>query len=162
MLRAVHGLPMGLLSKVALPGGLDMPADTGLVRQVRPDEAGMMFIAGPGGAGHVVGFMGGRTAWALAGDDAAAEAFARAELRRMGLDGLPPGAVVTGWGTDPFTRGAYAYAGPGDEGLRDVLASAFPGERLLFAGEAARMDGLAGTVGGAFLSGTDAADRLLR
>ncbi len=159
--RAVNGLPMGLLSKVALPGRLDVPADTGLVRQVRPDEPGMMFIAGPHGAGHVLGFMGGRTAWALAGDDGAAEAFARAELRRIGFGDLPPGAVVTGWGTDPFTRGAYAYAGPGDDHLRGILAAAFPGERLLFAGEAARMDGLAGTVGGAFLSGTDAANRLL-
>lgn len=42
-----------------------------------------------------------------------------------------------------------------------MLADAFMGERLLFAGEACRMDGLAGTVGGAWLSGRDAAARLL-
>ena len=160
VLRAVHGLPMGLLSKVALPGRLDVPADTGLVRQVAPGEPGMVFIAGPRGAGHVLGFMGGRTAWALAHDAAEAEAFARAELRRMGF-AAADGAVVTGWGTDPWTRGAYAYAGPGDAGLRGVLAAACPGERLLFAGEACRTDGLAGTVGGAFLSGTEAAERVL-
>ena len=69
-------------------------------------------------------------------------------------------AVVTAWGSDKLHRGAYAYAGPGDANQRAVLAAAFPGECLLFAGEACRTDGLAGTVGGAFLSGRDAADRL--
>ena len=69
-------------------------------------------------------------------------------------------AVVTRWATDPWYRGAYAYARPGDAGQRAVLAEAYPGERLLFAGEACRTDGLAGTVGGAFLSGQEAADRL--
>ena len=70
-------------------------------------------------------------------------------------------AVVTAWGADKLHRGAYAYAGPGDADQRGVLAAAFPGDRLLFAGEACRTDGLAGTVGGAFLSGKEAAERLL-
>ncbi len=70
-------------------------------------------------------------------------------------------ALATDWGADPLHRGAYAYAGPGDADGRAALADAFVGERLLFAGEACRSDGLAGTVGGAFLSGRDAADRLL-
>lgn len=72
------------------------------------------------------------------------------------------GAVLaTSWGTDPLFLGAYAYAGPGDAGARDVLAGAMLGERVVFAGEATRTDGLAGTVGGAFLSGVEAAERLL-
>ncbi len=155
--EAVHGLPMGLLSKVALPGRLDVPANTSMVRRLEPGEAGMNFIAGPRGAGHVLGFMGGRTAWALAGDDRAAEEFARTELRRMLPFALPPGAVVTHWGTDPWSRGAYAYARPGHAGARAVLAGADLAGRVLFAGEATRTDGLAGTVGGAYLSGQDAA-----
>ena len=65
-------------------------------------------------------------------------------------------------GTDPWSLGAYAYAPPGQAGQRGALAEAFPGERLLFAGEACRTDGLAGTVGGAYLSGQDAATRLIR
>ncbi len=163
---AVDALPMGLLTKVALPGaGLDrlgLPDNTTLVQQVAAGEAGMTFNAWPLGRGHLVGYMGGRAAWAVAGDDAEAEAFARKQLRAMvGPARLGAGAVVTGWGTDPLFRGAYAYARPGGAGARAALAQAFPGERVLFAGEACRTDGLAGTVGGAWLSGRDAAMRLL-
>lgn len=166
---AIAGLPMGLLSKVALPVAgrdrLGLPADTGLVRQMTAGRAGMAFIAWPEGAGHVIGFVGGRAAWALAGDPAAAEALARAELRAMlgsAAARLADGAAVTGWATDPFALGAYAYAPPGQAGMRGVLEAAFPAERLLFAGEACRTDGLAGTVGGAFASGRDAAVRLMQ
>ena len=74
---------------------------------------------------------------------------------------LGPAAVVTGWGTDPLARGAYAYAGPGAAEARGVMAEASLEGRVLFAGEAYRTDGLAGTVGGAYLSGVAAAERLL-
>lgn len=166
---AIAGLPMGLLSKVTLPASgqdrLGLPADTGLVRQMGEGHANMAFIAWPEGAGHMIGFIGGRAAWALAGDPAAAEACARAELRAMlgsTAARLADGAVVTGWATDPFALGAYAYAPPGQAGMRGVLETAFPAERMLFAGEACRTDGLAGTVGGAFASGRDAAARLVQ
>ncbi len=157
----IHSLPMGLLTKVALhaperPGGID--ADSLLVRRDGP----MTFNAWPQGRSYVTGFVGGRLAWSLAGDDRAAAALARAELAAMLGDAvrLTGQAVVTRWATDPWYRGAYAYARPGDAGQRAVLAEAYPGERLLFAGEACRTDGLAGTVGGAYLSGQEAADRL--
>ena len=163
VLDAVDGLPMGLLSKVALPAHganrLGLADDTTLVQQ---GAAGMTFNAWPLGRAHLVGFVGGRAAWEVAGDDAAAEAMARDQVRAMlGRVRLGRGAVVTGWGADPLFRGAYAYARPGRAGSRAALAAAFPGERLLFAGEACRADGLAGTVGGAWLSGRDAAARLL-
>jgi monoamine oxidase len=164
---AIAGLPMGLLSKVALPAAgpdrLGLPPDTGVVRQMAEGRANMAFIAWPGGAGHVIGFVGGRAAWALTGDPAAAEALARDELRAMlgGAARLGDGAVATGWARDPFALGAYAYAPPGQAGMRGVLEAAFPAERLLFAGEACRTDGLAGTAGGAFASGKDAAARLM-
>ena len=163
VLDAVDGLPMGLLSKVALPAHgadrLGLADDTTLVQQ---GAAGMTFNAWPLGCAHLVGFVGGRAAWEVAGDDAAAEAMARDQVRAMlGRVRLGRGAVVTGWGADPLFRGAYAYARPGRAGSRAALAAAFPGERLLFAGEACRADGLAGTVGGAWLSGRDAAARLL-
>ena len=163
---AVDRLPMGLATKVALPaadgGRLGIADNSTLVRQVAAGEAGMTFNAWPLGRGHLAGYMGGRAAWAVAGDDAAAEAFAREQLRAMlGPVRLGQRAVVTAWGTDPLFRGAYSYARPGHAGARAALADAFPGERLLFAGEATRTDGLAGTVGGAWLSGRDAAARLL-
>lgn len=165
---AIAGLPMGLLSKVALRAGgpdrLGLAANTGLVRQMRAGSGASAFIAWPRGGDHIVGFIGGRTAWALADDPAAAEAYARSELNAMlGGDAarLTGGALVTAWATDPFALGSYAYAPPGMADMRGRLAAAFPAERLLFAGEACRTDGLAGTVGGAFLSGTEAAVRLM-
>lgn len=165
---AIAGLPMGLLSKVALPAAgpdrFGLPAEASLVRQMSAGRVNTVFVAWPEDADHLIGFVGGRAAWAVAGDPAAAEALARDELRAMlgGDARLADGAVVTGWATDPFALGAYAYAPPGQAGMRDVLEAAFPAERLLFAGEACRTDGLAGTVGGAFASGRDAAARLMQ
>lgn len=163
--QAVHALPMGLLSKVALPAiGPDrqgLPKGALVVGR----DARMTFNAWHQGRGHVVGFVGGRLAWDVAPDPRAAEALARAELAAMlgpaALAALGPAAAITRWGTDALFRGAYAYAGPGDAGQRAVLAGACPGERLLFAGEATRSDGLAGTVAGAYLAGIEAAERLL-
>jgi len=156
---AIEGLPMGLLSKIALP--MERPgeweADLLLVDRAQP----ITFNAWPDGRPYVTGFVGGRLAWSLAADAGEAARFARDALRAMtGLrsEGV---AVLSDWGTDPLARGAYAFARPGDSGQRDVLAAAFVGERLIFAGEAACTDGLAGTVGGAYLSGEAAAARLL-
>lgn len=156
---AIHRLPMGLLSKVALPAPdrRGLPADTLLVRRGGP----MTFDAWPDGRGYVTGFVGGRLAWSLASDNGACVALARDELAAMLGGGWSDNAVVTDWGADRLHLGSYAYAGPGDAGARDELAAAFPGERLLFAGEATRTDGLAGTVGGAYLSGVEAADRIV-
>lgn len=160
---AIHGLPMGLLTKIALPATNRLGLEPG---SVLADHAGCMtFSAWPLGRAHLMGFLGGSQAWALSTDPRALEDLARAELRRtLGADALRaigPAAIITRWGTDPASAGAYAYAGPGNHGHRATLAAAFPGERLLFAGEATRSDGLAGTVGGAYLSGIDAATRLL-
>lgn len=156
---AIHRLPMGLLTKVALaaPERFGFPADMLLVERDRP----MTFNAWPLARPYVTGFVGGRTAWSLAEDEAGLIELARDELARLLPRRLTAGAVVSRWGSDELHRGAYAFAGPGDADQRGVLAAAFPGERLIFAGEACRMDGLAGTVGGAYLSGIEAAERLL-
>jgi monoamine oxidase len=134
--ETIHALPMGLLTKLALPcaSGLGLPPSTVLIDR----DATMTFIARPLGRAHLMAFIGG---------DA--------------LRHIAPAAVLTTWGTDPAFNGAYAYAGPHHFRHRAALAEAFPGDKLLFAGEATRADGLAGTVGGAYLSGIEAAERLL-
>ena len=156
---------MGLLTKVAWPARdgdrFGLPAPASLQRQVPRGEPAMFFHAWPSGRDHVIGFVGGPAAWELARAGAAAtEDFARAELRRrLGADvdrALGP-AVVTRWGTDPAHLGAYAYARPGCFGARAALGQPLGDGRLVFAGEATRTDGLAGTVGGAWLAGRDAA-----
>jgi monoamine oxidase len=162
---ALDGLPMGLLSKVAIraagPDRLGLLPGTSLYRRLAdPAEPAMFFSLWPQGQDHAVGFFGGRAAWALArAGDAATVAFARAELRRLlgaQADTAFSDAVVTGWGTDPAFLGAYAYARPGNVTARAAMDAPLAG-RLWFAGEAWCMDGLAGTVGGAFRSGERAA-----
>jgi len=167
--EAVAGLPLGLLTKVAFRAAgedrLDLSPFASLWRHVAsPDEAAMTFHAWPFGRDHLIGFIGGRAAWDLArAGPAAAEAFAREELSRffgparVARALRAPAAVVTDWGTNPFTRGAYSYARPGHAGARAALAAAaLAGGRLRFAGEACHTR-LAGTVGGAWESGQAAA-----
>ncbi len=157
--EAIEHLPMGLLSKIGLacPRPARFAPNTLLLDRARP----ITFDAWPDDRGVVTGFVGGRLAWSLADDPAAAAAFARTALREMaGIEAAGP-ARLSDWGTDALHRGAYAFARPGHAGARDILADAFPAERFLFAGEATATDGLAGTVGGAYLTGHSAADRLL-
>lgn len=168
LLDAVDRLPMGLATKVAMraagPDRLGLPLACSAVQRVE-DAPGMVFSAWAGGRDVLTGTVGGRLAWSVAHAPHEAESLVREGLRRIfgarADRALSPGAHVTAWGEDPFSLGAYAYAGPGAFGSRAQLANAFPGGRILFAGEACRSDGLAGTVAGAYLSGQDAAERLL-
>jgi len=63
------------------------------------------------------------------------------------------------WGDDPHARGAYSYAVPGAADERAALAAPVD-ERLFFAGEAcSRFD--FSTAHGAFITGNEAADRII-
>jgi monoamine oxidase len=167
--QAIADLPMGLLSRVALRAKgadrLGLSAGTHAFRQVvKHGDPFMSFITWPRGADHVVGFFGGDAAWALAKDSRAATEFARSEWRSLfgsAADQIfRDESFTTDWGTDPCNLGAYSYARPGGAGARAALAAPV-GERLLFAGEACRTDGTAGTVGGSVLDGRRAASLLL-
>ncbi len=163
---ALDGLPMGLLTKVALaaagPDRLGLPEQCSVTQRLRERHAPWMsFIAWPTGDAQVIGFVGGSTAWALAREGpAATEAFARqrwADAMGHAAGSMLAAAVVTGWATDPAYLGAYAYARPGHADARAALREGLAGGRLSFAGEAVAQDGLAGTVGGAWNSGAEAA-----
>ncbi|MBC7636473.1 MAG: FAD-dependent oxidoreductase [Acetobacteraceae bacterium] len=163
---AIAGLPMGLLTKVAVEGNwpdrLGIAPGTSLRQRVTARFApAMSFHCWPNGHDYIAGFVGGPTAWALAraGEDATRD-FVRARFAEM----LGPDAAgnitritVSGWGSDQLHRGAYCYARPGRAGARAALGAPLGGGRLIFAGEATRTDGLAGTVGGAWLAGVEAA-----
>ena len=171
MATAIAGLPMGLLSKVALratgDGRLGLPAFTSLDhRLVRRGAPAMSFNCWPYGHDHVIGFIGGSAAWDLSRQaPAASVAFARDQLRdlfggeadRVFAGG---GAVTTEWGTDPCHLGAYCYACPGQADARSVLAAGLAAPRLHFAGEALHPTH-GGTVGGAFVTGQQAARAIL-
>lgn len=169
--QCLHGLPMGLAMKIALrargPDRLDLPPFSSIDRQrTGADQPAVVWSAWPHGRDHISAWVGGGTAWALSREgSAAAEDFARRSLREIFGErvdaALRPGAFATSWGTDPHYLGAYAYARPGYADLRAQLAEPQADGRLLFAGEAAVSDGLAGTVAGAWNSGRQAADLLI-
>ena len=155
---AIASLPMGLLTKIAVPNALPLAPNT----RIADRNGRMTFIACPQSRNHLIGFIGGDLAWSVAHHPEAAADLARTELHRA-LGPIPRAEplALTNWGTNPHTLGAYAYTTPGNAQARHTLAQAFPAQRLLFAGEATRTDGLAGTIAGAYLSGQQAANRLL-
>ena len=165
--ESVDALPMGLAMKVALratgPDRLDLPLHCSVDRQVAcAGDALMPFQCWPFGRDYVQGWIGGSTAWDLAraGENAAAD-FALSQLRALfggRVDRLFAGGgrLVTHWDADPFVRGAYCYAVPGQADARRRLAEPVADGHLLFAGEACHV-GFAGTVAGAWISGQDAA-----
>ncbi len=171
-LAAIDGLPMGLLSKLALPArGEDrLGLDHGTLLEHRlasRGAPGMLLSAWPAGLPYLAGFYGGRHARGLEGRPDEALAEARRLLHRLLGDGAldavdPERGFVTAWAHDPLFGGAYAYCPPGRAESRAALAAPLGDARLLFAGEACRADGLAGTVGGALADGERAAHLVLR
>jgi monoamine oxidase len=169
-LAALEGLPMGLLSKIALPAAgsdrLGLPPGTGLFRRVPARGApGASIILWPYDDAFAICFVGGRTAWDLADHPDDAADFMLGELETMlgasARHALSPDGLMTGWAKNPLFLGAYAYATPGHAAARQTLASPLWDGRLTFAGEACATDGLAGTVAGAYRSGLHAAETLL-
>ncbi len=170
VLAALDGLPMGLLSKIVLRAEgedrLGLAPGSGVFGRLAARGAPFLStIFWPEGSAMAVGYVGGRAAWGLAGRPAEAGAFMRAQLAAtlgQAVDGaFAPGVLATLWGEDPLFRGAYAYARPGHAGARAVLGAPLWDGRLQLAGEATAPDGLAGTVAGAYRSGTIAAQRVL-
>jgi monoamine oxidase len=167
ILAALDGLPMGLLSKVALPASgtdrLGLPPDSELFDRLPARGAPFMpMMMWPDGQACAVGFIGGRAAWELAASPCEGAAFMRAELVRLlgtaaGRAFVPDRALATEWGSDPLFLGAYAYAKPGHAGARAELGRPAWDGRLILAGEACATGGKAGTVAGAYESGLAAA-----
>jgi monoamine oxidase len=164
---SIRSLPMGLALKVALrangPGRLDLPLHCSVDRKVESSGGSLMpFQCWPFGRDYVQGWIGGDIAWALAraGEGAAID-HALGELRALfgaQVDRLfeGGGTLVTHWDADPWIRGAYCYAVPGQSQARDRLAEPLADGHLMFAGEACNVP-YAGTLAGAWLSGQKAA-----
>jgi monoamine oxidase len=164
-LRALDGLEMGVLSKIALAFdgerfGMSGPADIVLAQGETLIDFDCWAFERP----LVVGYVGGDAAREMArlGPDGAVasalDAFALAvggEARRRFRGGR-----FYGWADDPLARGAYSHALPGRAGARAELATPV-GDRLIFAGEATGGEGGdfggAMTAGGAYLAGRNAA-----
>jgi monoamine oxidase len=167
--QAAHDLPLGAAIKIALaaagPDRLGLPDHASTDRMAAPGEDLIPITFWPQGQPIASAWIGGPLALDVAreGPDAA-EALVRQEIAlRLGSAApaaFRPGALVSDWITDPWTRGAYSHARIGAAGARAVLAAPLAGGRLCFAGEACHPS-LAGTVGGAWLSGEQAAAHAL-
>jgi monoamine oxidase len=158
---------MGLAMKVAMrangPDRLDLPLHCSVDRRVAHSGLPLMpFQCWPFGRDYVQGWIGGSTAWQLARDgEAAAVDYALGQLRELfgnRVDRLfsESGSLVTHWDADPWIRGAYCYAVPGQSQARDRLGEPLAGGHLMFAGEACNVP-YAGTLAGAWISGQQAA-----
>jgi len=137
---AAAGLPLGLADKVMLaldePGVL--PKDGNLRGATMRTEMGSFHLR-PFGQASIEGYFGGRFARELedAGDGALAAEAINEIAALLGNDyrkKLKP-LAESRWSHDPFARGSYSHALPGQAGKRAVLAAPVDG-RLFFAGEA--------------------------
>ena len=119
----------------------------------------------PARAPLLTGWCGGHAADALAAEsdpidralDSMAQIFA---VRRSAIDRLLVGTFTHDWQHDPFSRGAYSYAGVGGLDAHDELAKPVQ-STLFFAGEATNGE-QTGTVAGAIVSGQRSAAQVRR
>ena len=137
---AARGLPLGLADKVMLALDDDgaLPKD-GSLRGATMRTAMGTYHLRPFGQPCIEGFFGGRFAREL--EDAGNGALAAQSIDEIaGYIGndirrkLKP-LAESRWAHDPFARGSYSHALPGQAGKRAVLAAPVDG-RLFFAGEA--------------------------
>jgi monoamine oxidase len=161
---AAAALPLGFADKVvlALDRPLSLPKDGHVFGRVdRTDTAS--YHLSPFGRNVIEAYFGGQLAadleaegpnafYAFAEDeigDLLGSAF-RLRLRRLS---------ETGWGRDPFSRGAYSYAVPGHADARRALAAPVDG-RIFFAGEACSLHSFS-TAHGAYMTGVAAVDAIV-
>ena len=160
-LRAIDGLPMGLLAKIPLEFDgerFGVPANYWL--SYKPESERLCYsLAWPFGSNLMIPFVGGRFGCALAREgEATAIDFALGELDKMFGSAVRRHFVrggFTPWANDPDVLGAYAHSMPGHIDARQALGLPLD-DRLFFAGEATA-GGYAMTCGGAFRSGERAA-----
>jgi monoamine oxidase len=137
---AAGGLPLGLADKVmlALDEPFGLPKDGNLRGGTMRTAMGSYHLR-PFGQPCIEGFFGGSFAQDLedAGDGALAAESIDEIVALLGSDfrrRLKP-LAESRWAHDPYARGSYSHALPGQAGMRAVLAAPVDG-RLFFAGEA--------------------------
>lgn len=157
-LSAVYAVPMGMANKVAFAfdrNVFDIPDDMSATVYANSSRT-LGFQIRHFGRNVVSGYLGGRLSSEMerAGPRAMTE-FALEKLKKIFGSGIVKhltGTITTAWESDPFIRGAYSAARPGEAHRRAELALPLNG-RLFFAGEATSPDFFT-TVHGAYFSGS--------
>lgn len=164
LIEAAAGLPLGLATKLhmTVAGADDFPPDSQLWGRRDTADTGGYHLR-PFGQPMIEGYFGGHLARGLEGEgDAAVFDFAVQEMvdllgsnmrKRLGF------IAASGWGRDPYARGAYSHARPGHADDRARLARPVE-DRLFVAGEATAA-AFYGTAHGAWMEGERAADQAL-
>ena len=173
--EAIAGLPLGNHNRICLvydrnvfgaapPRGAAVLDEGAGGAGGAEDAEPMSFSIRPFGYDYVVGLTGGRFAdWLERAGTAAAVDLAKENLKRaFGADIVKHlvGHNVTAWRGDPWVRGAYSAALPGQATQRRRLAEALDG-RLFFAGEATSSE-FYSTAHGAHLTGIDTAQEVAK
>ena len=159
--EAVLGLPMGTENKMGVAFDTDVFGDGGRGHYTlwNCDGATAKIDASAMGLNVAAVFVGGRHAvWLERQGPQACQDFAVdrvAEVFGNGIRQHVVRTITTAWSTDPWTRGSWACARPGQAHQREHLARTV-GDRLFFAGEATKVGGQ-GTCHGAYFSGIRAA-----
>ncbi|MGH6933762.1 MAG: flavin monoamine oxidase family protein, partial [Dongiaceae bacterium] len=163
-LAAIAGLPLGTHNRIGLLFDRDVfgpHCSEGGTFWLRDDIPTAISLR-PFNQNYVVALTGGRHAVWLekAGQNAAID-FAEEKLRKIfgaEITRHVTRRIVTAWHGDPWVRGSYSAALPGQGHQRAELARPIDG-RLFFAGEATSSDAHA-TAHGAYLSGVAAIDSI--
>lgn len=159
-LAAIAGLPLGTHNRIGLMFdrdvfGPDCPEGAAILL---PGEEPIGFSFRPFSQNMVVALTGGRHAvWLERAGAAAAVDFAKEKLAKVFGSGIMTHVtrhIVTAWAGDPWTRGSYSAALPGQGRQRAELARPID-DRLFFAGEATSTDSHA-TAHGAYISAVEA------
>ncbi|MEM6374734.1 MAG: NAD(P)/FAD-dependent oxidoreductase [Pseudomonadota bacterium] len=162
--QAIEGLPMGAENKVGLYFDRDVFGPEGRGYYSTWNEAGdfAKVNACPMGLNLAMVFYGGRHGnWLEKQGPAACTAYAIdrvADIFGEDIRKYVARSIPTAWHSEPWTRGSWACAKPGQAHQRAALARPVD-ERLFFAGEATHIGGQ-GTCSGAYLSGRRAAQEI--
>jgi monoamine oxidase len=160
-LAAIEGLPLGTHNRIGLmldrdPFGPDFPKGSLLLEE---GAEPMGFGIRPFGQDWVVGYTGGRFAlWLERAGQAAAVELAKEKLAKVfgsDIKKYVTRSIVTAWAGDPWVRGSYSAALPGQGHQRAEIAKPIE-DRLFFAGEATSTEFHA-TAHGAYITGIDTA-----
>ena len=161
---AIRGLPTGTENKICLHFDTDVfgPDGRGFHNVWNDDGNSAGFEASVMGQNTAIVFTGGRHAIWLekqgqqAGHDFAVDRVA--EAFGNGVRKHVTNSIVTAWTTEPWTRGSYSCATPGQAHQRKELAKPIE-DKLFFAGEATTV-GDSACCHGAFNSGVRAAKEI--
>lgn len=160
--EALASVQMGCLDKILLRFDRDVMPGSTPNSVIYSKGRRLAFLVRPFSLDLAIAFVGGQKAASMASVSAEAEiAEAVDEFAAIYGDEVRralTGAQVTRWCQDPFTRGSYSSAKPGQQAARKELCR--PETGLILAGEACH-EKWAGTLTGAYLSGLRAASEAL-